>query len=179
MLERRDTPGNLQRAMVAFKEALRLDARFVDAHAALARPTGSSTTRPASRSTSRRRCRPAGTPGAVARNAAVRLALGVTLTRGGRNAEAVQELQRALAGGPTTTRPDAISGRRWLRLGRVDEAVAEWRKALVLRPNNWQALSDMGRALFLATPTTPPRPPIASSSRCSPTTSSATRCSAP
>ena len=36
LLERRDAPGNLQRAVVAFSEALRLDARFVDAHAALA-----------------------------------------------------------------------------------------------------------------------------------------------
>ena len=28
--------------------------------------------------------------------------------------------------------------------------MAEWRKALVLRPNNWQVLSDMGLALYQA-----------------------------
>ena len=83
-------------------------------------------------------------------DAGVRVALGVTLTRGGRNAEAVQELQRALAVEPNHDEARRYLGRALAALGRIDEAVAEWRKALVLRPNNWQVLSDMGLALYQA-----------------------------
>ena len=62
LLERRDAPGNLQRAVVAFNEALRLDARFVDAHAALAEADWELYNTPARRGTSRPRCRRARTP---------------------------------------------------------------------------------------------------------------------
>ena len=152
LLERRDTPGNLQRAVVAFNEALRLDARFVDAHAALAEADWElyDTTR----ETQYVEAAVLASKNAVALapdDAGVRVALGVTLTRGGRNAEAVQELQRALAVEPNHDEARRYLGRALAALGRIDEAVAEWRKALVLRPNNWQVLSDMGLALYQAT----------------------------
>ena len=152
LLERRDAPGNLQRAVVAFNEALRLDARFVDAHAALAEADWElyDTTREAKYVEAAVQA----SKNAVALapdDAGVRVALGVTLTRGGRNAEAVQELQRALAVEPNHDEARRYLGRSLAALGRVDEAVAEWRKALVLRPNNWQVLSDMGLALYQAT----------------------------
>ena len=151
LLERRDAPGNLQRAVVAFSEALRLDARFVDAHAALAEADWElyNTTREAQYVEAAVQA----SKNAVALapdDAGVRVALGVTLTRGGRNAEAVQELQRALAVEPNHDEARRYLGRALAALGRVDEAVAEWRKALVLRPNNWQVLSDMGLALYQA-----------------------------
>ncbi len=152
LLERRDTPGNLQRAVVAFNEALRLDARFVDAHAALAEADWELYD-----ATRERRYVDAAlqaSQNAVALapdDAGVRVALGVTLTRSGRNAEAVQELQRALAAEPNHDEARRYLGRALAALGRVDEAVAEWRKALALRPNNWQVLSDMGLALYQAT----------------------------
>ena len=152
LLERRDAPGNLQRAVVAFNEALRLDARFVDAHAALAEADWElyDTTREAKYVEAAVQA----SKNAVALapdDAGVRVALGVTLTRGGRNAEAVQELQRALAVEPNHDEARRYLGRSLAALGRVDEAVAEWRKALALRPNNWQVLSDMGLALYQAT----------------------------
>ncbi len=152
LLERRDTPGNLQRAVVAFNEALRLDARFVDAHAALAEADWElyDTTREAQYVEAAVQA----SENAVALapdDAGVRVALGVTLARGGRNAEAVQELQRALAVEPNHDEARRYLGRSLAALGRIDEAVAEWRKALVLRPNNWQVLSDMGLALYQAT----------------------------
>ena len=77
-------------------------------------------------------------------DAGVRVALGVTLIRGGRNAEAVEELQRALAVEPNHDEARRYLGRSLAALGRVDEAVAEWRKALALRPNNWQVLERHG-----------------------------------
>jgi serine/threonine protein kinase/tetratricopeptide (TPR) repeat protein len=152
LLERRDTPGNLQRAVVAFNEALRLDARFVDAHAALAEADWElySTTREARYVDDAVQA----SKNAVALapdDAGVRVALGVTLTRSGRNAEAVQELQRATAVEPNHDEARRYLGRALAALGRVDEAVAEWRKALTIRPNNWQVLSDMGGALYQAT----------------------------
>ena len=149
LLERRDTPGNLQLAEVAFKEALRLDARFVDAHVAL-----SETYWELYNTTRDRRWVPqaqqeSATVLALAPDvAAVRLALGITLTNSGRYGEAVQELQRALAIRPNDDEARRYLGKALAALDRTDEAVAEWRKALTLRPNNWQALSDMGRALF-------------------------------
>ena len=152
LLERRDTPGNLQRSVVAFNEALRLDARFVDAHAALAEADWElySTTREARYVDDAVQA----SKNAVALapdDAGVRVALGVTLTRSGRNAEAVQELQRATAAEPNHDEARRYLGRALAALGRVDEAVAEWRKALTIRPNNWQVLSDMGGALYQAT----------------------------
>ncbi len=149
LLERRDTPGNLQLAEVAFREALRLDARFVDAHVAL-----SETYWELYNTTRDRRWVPqaqqeSATVLALAPDvAAVRLALGITLTNSGRYGEAVQELQRALAIRPNDDEARRYLGKALAALDRTDEAVAEWRKALTIRPNNWQALSDMGRALF-------------------------------
>jgi len=151
LLERRDTPGNLPRAETAFKEALRLDPRFVDAHAALGETYWElyNQTRDAQWATQ-----------AVAANTgavrlapdvpSVRFALGITLVSGGRHAEAVQELQRVLAQQPNNDEARRYLGRALAGLGRLDEALAEWRKALVTRPNNWQALSDIGRAMFEA-----------------------------
>ena len=115
LLERRDAPGNLQRAVVAFNEALRLDARFVDAHAALAEADWElyNTTREAKYVEAAVQA----SKNAVALapdDAGVRVALGVTLTRGGRNAEAVQELQRALAVEPNHDEARRYLGRdRW------------------------------------------------------------------
>ena len=153
LLERRDAPGNLQRAVVAFNEALRLDARFVDAHAALAEADWElyNTTRESQYVEAALQA----SKNAVALapdDAGVRVALGVTLTRGGRNAEAVRGAAAgARPSSPTTTRRGDIWAAHSRPLGRVDEAVAEWRKALALRPNNWQVLSDMGLALYQAT----------------------------
>jgi len=149
LLERRDTPGNLQLAEVAFKEALRLDARFVDAHTGLGETYWElyNTTRdprwvPQAQQAS------AAALALAPDVAAVRLAIGITLTSSGRYAEAVQELQRALAMRPNDDEARRYLGKALAALDRLDEAVAEWRKALAIRPNNWQVLSDMGRALY-------------------------------
>ena len=151
LLERRDRPGNLQLAEVAFNEALRLDARFVDAHAALGETYWELYNMTRDQQWVERAGTASATAVALAPDvAAVRLALGITLTNSGRNAEAVQELQRALAIRANDDEARRYLGKALASLGRLDEAVAEWRKALTMRPNNWQALSDMGLALYQA-----------------------------
>ncbi|MEP7117468.1 MAG: tetratricopeptide repeat protein, partial [Acidobacteriota bacterium] len=150
-LERRDMPGNLQRAVLAFNEALRLDARFAVAQAALGEAYWElyNLTRDSQwveQAVQASKAAVALAPG----DPAVRVALGVTLSNSGRHAEAVQELQRAIAEQPDHDEARRYLGKALAGLGRLDEAVAEWRKALVIRPNNWQALSDMGLALFQA-----------------------------
>lgn len=151
LLERRDTPGNLPRAETAFKEALRLDPRFVDAHAALGETywelynqtrDGQWVAQAVAANSSAVRLAP-DVP-------SVRFALGINLVNGGRYAEALEELQRVLAQQPNNDEARRYLGRALAGLGRLDEAVAEWRKALTIRPNNWQALSDIGRAMFEA-----------------------------
>ncbi len=151
-LERRDTPGNLQRATVAFGEALRLDARFVDAHAALGETYWElyNATRDTKYADEAER---------AGRNAlqlapdrpSVRLTYARGLVDSGRTAEAVTELQRTLALQPDNDEARRHLGRALAALGRLDEAVAEWRRAIAARPNNWQPYAEMGRALFQAT----------------------------
>jgi eukaryotic-like serine/threonine-protein kinase len=149
LLERRDTPGHLQKATVAFNEALRQDPRFVKAHAALGEAYWRmyDTTRDqqwADRAVESSRNAVTLAPDDVA----ARVALGVSLHNTGRNAEAVSELQRALAAQPNDDEARRYLGRALNGLGRLDEAVAEWRRALQTRPNNWQVLSEMGLALY-------------------------------
>ena len=151
LLERRDRPGNLQLAEVAFNEALRLDARFVEAHAALGETYWELYNMTRDQQWVERAGKSSATAVTLAPDvAAVRLALGITLTNSGRNAEAVQELQRALAIRANDDEARRYLGKALASLGRLDEAVGEWRKALTIRPNNWQALSDMGLALYQA-----------------------------
>ncbi len=149
LLDRRDTPGNLPRAETAFNEALRLDARFVDAYAALGETYWELYRMSRDTQWVDRAVQASSNAVKLAPDvAAVRLSLGITLTNSGRNSEAVQELQRVLAARPNDDEARRFLGMALAALGRLDEAVAEWRKALAARPNNWQALSEMGRALF-------------------------------
>jgi tetratricopeptide (TPR) repeat protein/TolB-like protein len=151
MLERRDTPGNLQRATVAFGEALRLDARFVHAHVAIGETywelyNATRDPKYADQAVQAGRDALQLSP----EDPAVRVAFGVTLAGSGRNAEAVQELGRAVVLQPTSDEARRHLAGALAALGRTDEAVAEWRKAIAIRPNNWRAYSEMGRALLLA-----------------------------
>lgn len=149
LLERLDAPGNLERSVVAFNEALRLDGRFLDAHVALAEAYWElyNATRDATW---------ADLALASGRNAlqlapdqpSVRFAYARGLADSGRNTEAVDELQRALAQKPDDDEARRQLGRALAALGRLDEAVAEWRKAIAARPGNWPVYSDMGRALY-------------------------------
>ena len=151
LLERRDTPGNLPRAETAFKEALRLDPRFADAHAALAETYWELYNTTRERTWVEQAVAASTNAAQLAPDVpSVRLALGLSLVNSGRNAEAVQQLQRVLAARPNDDEARRYLGRALAALGRLDEALGEWRRALSTRPNNWQALSNMGAALYTA-----------------------------
>jgi len=150
-LERRDVQGNLDAAVSALTEAIRLDARFALAHAALAetswRQYGETRdaawmARAIDSSTTALRLDPD--------RPEVRYTLGVVLGGGGRLAEAVEELRHAL-----TLRPNYDEARRQLgqvlaREGRIDDAVVEFQRAIDLRPGYWGHYNDLGLALFNA-----------------------------
>jgi tetratricopeptide (TPR) repeat protein len=151
LLERRDVQGNLDKAVSALAEAIRLDARFALAHAALAetcwRQYGETRApawmaRAVDSSTTALRLDP-GQP-------EVRYTLGVVLAGGGRLAEAAEELRHAL-----TLRPNYDEARRQLgqvlaQEGRIDDAVIEFERAIALRPGFWGHYNDLGLALFNA-----------------------------
>jgi adenylate cyclase len=149
LLERRDVKGNVDAAIAAFSEAITMDDRFALAHAALGAAFWAKyletlapelIDRAVEAGTTALRIDPD--------QPEVRYALAVTLAGRGRNAEAIQELHRALA-----MRPNYEDARRQLglvlgRSGRVDESVAEYQKALALRPGSASTYSSMGLILY-------------------------------
>ena len=151
MLERRDTAGNLQRAAVAFGEALRLDAGFVDAHVALGEAYWElyNATRDPKYADAAVRAGQSALQLAP-EQPSVRFAYARGLVDSGRNADAVNELQRTLALQPNNDEAHRQLGRALAALGRLDEGLAEWRRSIALRPNNWQPYAEMGRALLQA-----------------------------
>ncbi|MGH9217892.1 MAG: tetratricopeptide repeat protein [Vicinamibacterales bacterium] len=151
LLERRDVAGNVDAAIAGFSDAIRLDDRFSLAHAALGAAYWAKyletlqpelIERAVEAGTSASRIDPD--------QPEVRYALAVTLAGRGRNAEAIDELHRALA-----MRPNYDDARRQLGLvlggmGRIDESVAEYQKALALRPNSASTYRSMGLVLYEA-----------------------------
>jgi tetratricopeptide (TPR) repeat protein/predicted Ser/Thr protein kinase len=151
LLERRDVAGNLEGAVEAFSEAVRLDPRFALAHAALGEAYWVSyeTTRD-----------PQWVPRATEAGmlalrlapdqAPVRYSLALTLAGSGRLGEAVEELERALLLQPNYDDARRRLGQVRASQGRIDEAVEEFRKAIALRPSFWGHWGDMGLALYQA-----------------------------
>jgi serine/threonine-protein kinase len=151
LLERRDLKGNVEAALAAFDQAIALDPRFADAHAARGEAFWA-------RYLDRRVPEDAATAisaGADALRIApdrptVRYSLAVTLAGTGRPDEAIQELQYVLA-----FQPNHDDARRVLALvlaqqGRLDEAISEYRKAIVARPRYWANHSSLCVTLYRA-----------------------------
>lgn len=151
LLDRRDLRGNVDSALAAFDEAVRLDPRFADAHAARGEALWARYGETND---------PAWAQHAIqAGNEALRLgpqrphvrySLALTLEGSGKLDEAVEELQRALALQPNYDDARRRLGQVLARQGRVDEAVAEFRKAIALRPGYWGHHSALGFTLFQA-----------------------------
>jgi serine/threonine-protein kinase len=150
-LERRDVQGNLDKAVSALSEAVRLDPRFGLAHAALAETywrqygdTRDPTWMPRAidSSTTALRLDP-GRP-------EVRYTLAVVLSAGGRLEEAAEELRHALTLSPNYDEARRQLGLVLAREGRIDEAVVEFQRAIALRPGYWGHYNDLGITLFNA-----------------------------
>lgn len=151
LLERRDMRGNVDAAIAAFSRAVTLDPRYALAYAALGEAywTRWSFTRD---QTDVDRAIDAGTSALRldGDRAEVRYALAITLAGSGKRAEAIEELQRALALRPNYDDARRQLGRVLEQQGKIEESAAEFRKAIALRPNAWVAYSDMGNMLYRA-----------------------------
>ncbi len=151
LLERRDVGGNIERALAAFDEAIRLDSRFADAHAARGealwarygetRDPGLPQQAMAAGSEALR---------LGPERAQVRYSIALTLDGIGKRDEAIEELQRALALQPNYDEARTLLGQVLARQGRIDDAAAEIQKAIALRPGFWGHYSVLGAMLFQA-----------------------------
>ena len=151
LFERRDAKGNLDAAISAFEEAIRLDSRFALAHAALGAGFWSKYNDTRSPEWTQKAI-DAGTT-ALRHDpdrAEVRYTLAVTLAGSGQPSAAIEELQRALAMQPNYDDARSQLGRVLAATGRVDEAITEFKRAITVRPGFWGHYSSMGTSLFLA-----------------------------
>jgi tetratricopeptide (TPR) repeat protein len=151
LFERRDLKGNLDAAIGAFREAIRVDQRFALAHAGL----GAAFWQKYAETKSPEWVEQAIEEGTTALRMdpdrpEVRYTLAVTLAGSGRPNDAIEELRRALAMQPNYDDARRELGRLLGRQGRTDEAIEEYRKALALTPNSWSTYSSMGLMLFAA-----------------------------
>ncbi len=74
--------------------------------------------------------------------------LGFSLGEIGRSDEAAIPATRALALAPNTTEPHVVSGSLHLRTGRLEDAVAAFRRGLVFNPAHQSALNHLAAALL-------------------------------
>jgi eukaryotic-like serine/threonine-protein kinase len=151
LLERREIPQNVQAALTAFDDALRLDSRFADAHAA----RGEALWLLYLESRNAEQARAAVEAGTTAlrlnpNRPEVRYTLAVTLAGTGQADAAIEELQRALALRPRFEDARLQLGLVLAEQGRVDEAVAEFRRVTDGRPNYARPFASMGFALYQA-----------------------------
>ncbi len=150
-LDRRELTGSMQAALKEFSDAVAIDPKFAVAYAGLADVQWSmySTTNDklwaerAMASTARAIQLEPDRP-------SVRYTAALTLYRGGRYAEAKEEVERALALQPTYEDAIRLHGTVLMRQGAVDEGMAEFKKVIVLRPNAVSLYSDMGLSLYAA-----------------------------
>ncbi len=150
-LDRRELTGSIQAALKEFSDAVAIDPKFAVAHAGLADAQWSmySTTNDklwaerAMASTARAIQLEPDRP-------SVRYTAALTLYRGGRYAEAKEEVERALALQPTYEDAIRLHGTVLMRQGAVDEGMAEFKRVMSLRPNAVSLYSDMGNALYVA-----------------------------
>jgi tetratricopeptide (TPR) repeat protein len=151
LLERRDVKGNIDEALKAFDDALRLDSRFAEAHAARgealwARYLDRRVPEDAAASIS---------AGADALRIApdrpvVRYSLAVTLAGTGRPDDAIQELQYVLALQPNHDDARRVLAGVLAQQGRLDEAISEYQKAIAARPRYWAHHSSLCGTLYRA-----------------------------
>jgi serine/threonine protein kinase/tetratricopeptide (TPR) repeat protein len=151
LLDRRDVRGNTDAAIAAFDEAIRLDARYADAHAARGEALWARYIDTKD---------PAAADDAIAAGTTalrldpnrpnVRYSLALSLAGSGRLDEALEELQHALALQPNYDDARRELGNVLARQGKLEEAVVELRKAIALRPQFWGHHSALGLRLYQA-----------------------------
>ena len=150
-LDRRELTGSIQAALKEFSDAVAADPNFAVAHAGLADAQWSMFTLTNDKTWAQRAME--STKRALdlePERPSVRYTAALTLYRGGRYAEAKDEVERALALQPTFEDAIRLHATVLMRLGDVDGGLAEFKRVMTLRPNAVSIYSDMGNALYAA-----------------------------
>jgi len=150
-LDRRELTGSIQAALKEFTDAIGIDPKFALAHAGLADAQWSIYLTTNDKTWADRAM--ASTAKAIELEPdrpSVRYIAALTLFRGGRYAEAKDEVERALALQPTYEDAIRLRGTVLMRQGDVEQGLAEFKRVMSLRPNAVSLYSDMGNALYAA-----------------------------
>lgn len=149
LLDRRELTGNRRAALAEFERAIAADPKFATAHAGLAEAQWAIYRETNDRSWADRAV--ASTRTAVALEPdrpSVRYVAALTAFRGGDDATAKTELERALELQPTNEDAMRLYGSVLMRQGDIDRGLAEFKRVMAIRPNAVALYMDMGVALY-------------------------------
>ena len=150
-LDRRELTGSIQAALKEFTDAIGIDPTFALAHAGLADAQWSMYLTTNDKAWADRAV--ASTATAIELEPdrpVIRYIAALTLFRGGRYAEAGEEVERALTLQPTYEDAIRLHGTILMRQGEVDAGLVEFNRVMALRPNAVSVYSEMGSALYAA-----------------------------
>jgi eukaryotic-like serine/threonine-protein kinase len=151
LLDRRDVPGNVERAMRLFQAAVDEDPKFALAHAGLGDAYWAAYQQsrdPKLAEEARRRVLEALRIDATSPQ--VRLTLATIYLGTGNREAAIEELQRIIASHPNNDEAHRLKGDALVQAGRLEEGLQEIRTAIRLRPTYWRNEGRHGVALFRA-----------------------------
>lgn len=151
LLDRRDLPGNVERAIEAFEQAIAIDARLALAHAGLGEAYWAlyAQTRNSEWTELAIQAALAGVRLAP-EEPQTRYSLAVIYHGSGRISEAVEELRQVQALQPNHVDAPRLLGIMLAGQGRIDDAVAEFDRAIALRPGYVENYTQLGVALLAA-----------------------------
>jgi serine/threonine protein kinase/tetratricopeptide (TPR) repeat protein len=151
LLDRRELTGNTQAALKEFGDAIAIDPKFAVAHAGLADAQWSMYTQTNDKTWAQKAMQSTTVALQLEPDRpSVRYIAALTLHRGGRLAEARDEVERALALQPTYEDAIRLHATLLIGQGEVDRGLAEFRTVMALRPNAVSLYTDMGNALYNA-----------------------------
>jgi tetratricopeptide (TPR) repeat protein/tRNA A-37 threonylcarbamoyl transferase component Bud32 len=151
LLQQRDVKGNTESAIALLESAVRRDAKFALAHAALGEAylaLFADTKDPQWVALANRSILEALRLDPAQVN--VRLSLAMVLQRGGKLGEAGEELRKVLEEQPANDEAHRLLAMVLAEQGNVDGAVAEMQRAIAVRPEYWQHYLTLADLLYRA-----------------------------
>jgi serine/threonine protein kinase/tetratricopeptide (TPR) repeat protein len=148
-LQNYETTENINRAIDSFHSALKVDATYTLAYAALGQAYWrkyAATDDTAWVDNAQESCSHAVTLNA--KLPATHLCLGTIESGTGRYAAAIREFQEVLSSDPTNTSAFEALADAQFHLNRINEAEATYRQAISSRPNYWSPYNSLGRLYF-------------------------------
>ncbi|MEP6783629.1 MAG: protein kinase [Acidobacteriota bacterium] len=149
LLDRRELTGNRRAALAEFERAIGADPKFATAHAGLAEAQWAIYRETNDKSWADRAV--ASTRTAIdlePDRPSVRYVAALTAFRGGNDATAKTELERALELQPTYEDAMRLYGTVLMHQGEIERGLAEFNKVMAIRPNAVAVYMDLGVALY-------------------------------